>query len=153
MQTARPKLHVPRTATEKAVETVAALGLLALAVIAVAGWLTAKGVVPTHFGPSGKPDAWGHRASLLLLPMVVVPLYVGLTVLSRFPHVYNHLVPITVQNAAGQYRTRGLLLFGSRRKLSGRSRTSNGKWLERETGAEGGSVSHSYRFSSLPSCS
>jgi len=31
-------------------------------------------------------------------------LYTGLTVLSRYPHIYNYAWPITLQNAATQYR-------------------------------------------------
>ena len=32
--------------------------------------------IPTHFGPSGLPDAWGARWKIWLYPLISVPLYV-----------------------------------------------------------------------------
>jgi hypothetical protein len=110
MLPSRPRIHVLRTTTEKVVETVALLGVLALIGATLSGWKYAEGPVPTHFGPSGRPDAWGGRIDLFLLPAIAGALYVGLTVLSRFPHVFNYLVPITENNAARQYQNARSLL-------------------------------------------
>ena len=39
------------------------------------------------------------------MPIIIaILIYVGLTILGRYPHAYNYLVPITAQNAAIQYR-------------------------------------------------
>jgi hypothetical protein len=46
----------------------------------------------------------------LTLPLVSIGLVVLLTVLSRFPHLYNYPWPITAENAPHQYALARLLL-------------------------------------------
>jgi hypothetical protein len=48
--------------------------------------------------------------SLIALPLIGVIIYVGLTLLSKVPHVYNYPTPITAQNARGQYQNARLLI-------------------------------------------
>lgn len=60
--------------------------------------------LPTHFGASGKPDSWGEKSSMLLIPIVEIILYGGLTALNKFPHLFNYPVPITKANASKQYQ-------------------------------------------------
>ncbi|MDI6841107.1 MAG: DUF1648 domain-containing protein [bacterium] len=40
--------------------------------------------VPTHFGPSGKPDAWGPKSHILVIPFVQIGLYTLMTVATSF---------------------------------------------------------------------
>ena len=55
--------------------------------------------VPTHFGLSGKPDAWGSPQMLWLLPLIGAGLYLLMTVLGsvRFRR-YNLPVRVTEAN-------------------------------------------------------
>jgi len=47
--------------------------VVAVAVIlAVVGILIMPDTIPTHFGPSGEPDAWGSKFTVLLYPAVLV---------------------------------------------------------------------------------
>ncbi len=39
--------------------------------------------VPTHFNAAGRPDAWGSKASLWLLPVIGVVSFGSLTVIAR----------------------------------------------------------------------
>ncbi len=66
-------------------------------------WPELPATVPTHFGISGAPDAWGARAWLLVLPVVATVLFVVLTFLERVPHVYNYPVEVTATNAERVY--------------------------------------------------
>jgi len=50
--------------------------------------------VPTHFGFSGKPDAWGQKTSLWILPSINLLIWVVLTVASRSPSLLN--IPFTI---------------------------------------------------------
>ncbi|MGC8861363.1 MAG: DUF1648 domain-containing protein [Armatimonadota bacterium] len=59
--------------------------------------------IPNHFDFRGTPDGWGSRMDLVFLVSIAVACYVSLTVLNRFPHVFNHPVPITEENALRQY--------------------------------------------------
>ena len=78
--------------------------LMALCGYAFAVWGRIPPRVPVHFGARGLPDAWGARSSLLLLPVLGVALFVVLTVLERFPRLYNYPVRLTAQNAEALFR-------------------------------------------------
>lgn len=63
-----------------------------------------EGKIATHFNASGQPDAWGSKTSMLILPIVTIVLYAGLTILNRFPHLFNYPFEITEHNAEKQYQ-------------------------------------------------
>lgn len=60
--------------------------------------------IPTHFGLNGAADAYGHKQSILLLPIIATIMNIGMSVLSHYPHVFNYPTQITPENAAYQYR-------------------------------------------------
>lgn len=99
----RPVLHLPRTQFEKLLEALTALGIVILIAVTVWGYFALPAVIPTHFGFSGAPNAYGGKGSLLALPIVSICLAVLLTVLSHYPHIYNYPWPITAENAPRQY--------------------------------------------------
>ena len=41
-------------------------------VIAIMGILIMPDTIPTHFGPSGEPDAWGTKFSVLMFPVLLL---------------------------------------------------------------------------------
>ena len=41
-------------------------------ILAIVGILIMPDTIPTHFGPSGEPDAWGSKFTVLLYPAVLV---------------------------------------------------------------------------------
>ena len=59
--------------------------------------------IVVHFDLSGKADNFGPKSVLLLLLILDVVSYSVLTIISRFPHTFNYLRPVTVENAARQY--------------------------------------------------
>ena len=68
-------------------------------------------VASSHFGLSGRPDAYSGKASLLALPIIAVVFTMFALALLPFPHVFNYPVQITPANAAQMYRFgRGVLL-------------------------------------------
>lgn len=100
----RPVLELPRSAFENSLEFLAALGILLMFAMLAQYWPSLPERIPSHFGVSGQPDAWSGKSTLLILPVIAAVLYAGLTVLSRYPHLYNYAWPITEANAAAQYR-------------------------------------------------
>jgi uncharacterized membrane protein len=99
----RPVLQIPKSSLEIGLEAAAALGMLTMFYVTIKSWPLLPETIPHHFGASGKPDAWGSKWTLWLLPGISLVLYIGLTVLSRYPHIYNYPWPITEKNAAAQY--------------------------------------------------
>lgn len=59
--------------------------------------------IPTHFNSAGFPDSYGAKGSLWFLPVTSTFLYLLITILQRYPHIYNYPVEITPANAKVQY--------------------------------------------------
>ncbi|MFI5273957.1 MAG: DUF1648 domain-containing protein [Ktedonobacterales bacterium] len=68
-------------------------------------WSTLPATVPAHFGISGRPDAYGGKTTLLLMPAIALVLTVLLLIVARLPWAFNYPVRITPENAARTYRT------------------------------------------------
>lgn len=60
-------------------------------------------VIPTHFTLDGEVDGYGSKWILLILPISGTITYIGLSILNKFPHIFNYLVEITQENAERQY--------------------------------------------------
>lgn len=99
----QPKLEIPRTRLEIYCEVVAAIAVAFVFIYLTATWTTLPDKVPTHFNFAGTPDQWGSKYSLLLLLGVTFVLYAGLSILSRFPHIYNYPFALTEKNRPRQY--------------------------------------------------
>ncbi len=54
--------------------------------------------IPTHFNGAGQPNGWGSRGALLLFPIFAAGLYLFLTLISRFPSLFNFPVAVTELN-------------------------------------------------------
>lgn len=100
----RPVLDLPRSSFEITLDIFGGLGVLIMIFYIVWYWSSLPEVIPTHFGSSGAPDGWGAKSTLLVLPAISLVIYIGLTILSKYPHVYNYLWLITPQNAKMQYQ-------------------------------------------------
>jgi hypothetical protein len=106
----RPRLNIPRTQLEICCEIIAAISLACLAVYLVATWTKLPAQIPVHFNVMGQPDLWGSRNTIFPLLGVVAFLYAGLSVLQRFPHIYNYPFGLTPQNIYRQYQLARQLL-------------------------------------------
>ena len=60
-------------------------------------------IIPIHFDAARRPDNYGTKWSLFLLPVIVSILYPALTYLNKFPEIFNYPVKITAENAESQY--------------------------------------------------
>jgi hypothetical protein len=108
----RPVLKLPRTTLDNYLEAVSILGLLAMVYLLARYWPGLPSIVPTHFGVAGLPDAWGSKTSLFANLGIGLFIYLGLTILYGFPHIYNYLYTINESNAEAQYRLARSLVSG-----------------------------------------
>jgi hypothetical protein len=100
----RPKLNVPRTVADYIGEVLSLAGVLAGLILLVLVWAELPEEIPRRFGITGHPTAWDDRWIVFFPVGISIALYVGLTFLNRYPHVFNYPWPITEENAAIQYR-------------------------------------------------
>jgi hypothetical protein len=81
---------------------VIAVAMLAPIVYLALNWSLMPATVPSHFGISGQPDAWGPRWNLFLIPIVAIVIVSLLTVGRRFSDHFNYPVVITDENRERQ---------------------------------------------------
>ncbi len=52
----------------------------------------------------GEADSFGRKETIFFLPIISTLLFFGLTILTKYPHVYNNYpIKITTENAKLQY--------------------------------------------------
>jgi uncharacterized membrane protein len=100
----QPNIKISRTTIDWVLEFVALAFLLILISLPLifSGNLPEK--IPVHFNLAGEPDGYGTRFTLWLLPLTGFIIYMGMTILESFPHIYNYPVEITPENIVTQYR-------------------------------------------------
>lgn len=100
----RPKLDIPRGQLEIFCELIAATVVICITVYLIAVWPSLPSRIPVHYNFSGQVDRWGNRSSLLSLFGVMLAMYVGFSILHRFPRIYNYPFALTPQNVFRQYQ-------------------------------------------------
>lgn len=103
MEEERPKITLIPTTADKLVDLLGWLILLALWALTVINYSSLPDTIPTHFNGAGEADGFGRKASILGLPVIASLLFIGLTVLNRFPHIFNYPSTVTQDNALRLY--------------------------------------------------
>ena len=106
----KPKINPPLRTVDIFIEALAAVCLVYMIAQLIIEYPSINQQVPSHFGANGNPDSWGDKSALLIIPMVSIVLYTGLTLLNKFPYIFNYPVAITETNATKQYQLAKSLL-------------------------------------------
>lgn len=115
----RPVLQIPFSQLEITLEVIAAVCLIGMWGVVLLSWPELPDTIPVHFNAAGEPDGWGSKITLFFLPAIGTFLFAVLTVLSRFPHVYNYPCSITPENARTQYSLARTMIVGLKAELVG----------------------------------
>lgn len=99
----RPRIKPELTNTDQFLEVLSIITLVGLWALVIYGFSILPETIPVHFDLKGQPDSYGSNASILFLPILSTLLYVGLTIINRYPHIFNYPVKITPENALRQY--------------------------------------------------
>lgn len=103
-KTPQPRVHVPRSPLEYAADVLGIVLVVLVWLVPLAYWSSLPETIPARFGAAGEVSGRMGKGPLLILPAMGVFLYVVLTVLSFFPHIWNYPWKITEANAERQYR-------------------------------------------------
>ena len=103
MEEERPKITLIPTTADRLVEVLGWLILLVLWGLTISHFSTLPDTIPTHFNAAGEADGFGSKASIIGLPVIANLLFIGLTVLNRYPHIFNYPSPVTQDNALRLY--------------------------------------------------
>ncbi len=95
----RPKIKLGLTIADRTFEFIGWLSILAIWVLTVTNYADLPDTIPTHYDGAGQADGFGGKATILTLPLIATILFVGMTILNKFPHIYNYPINITEENA------------------------------------------------------
>ncbi|EGA90445.1 hypothetical protein GPDM_05441 [Planococcus donghaensis MPA1U2] len=65
--------------------------------------------IPVHYNEAGEVNRIDNKQELFLLPLIGVVLWVGMTILEKYPHLYNYL-NLTEENRRTQYKNGRLMV-------------------------------------------
>lgn len=111
------------------IETIVSLAsIVGVAVYLILVWKTIPDRIPMHYNAAGEINRWGDKSGLIVLPIISVMLYGMITLIERFPQIWNTGVRVTEENRTQVYRLLKnliawvkmlvLLVFGSLTVLS-----------------------------------
>ena len=99
----RPKIKLELTTIDKIFEIFGWVSILAIWVLTITNHTNLPDIIPIHYNGSGQADGFGGKGNILTLPLVATVLFIGLTILNKFPQVFNYPTNITTDNALIQY--------------------------------------------------
>lgn len=99
----RPKIKLPLSPFDKILEITGKCVIMLLWILSIVAFFKMPDTVPTHFNASGQADNFGNKGTIFILPVIATIIFMGLTALNRYPHVFNYMTTITEENALHQY--------------------------------------------------
>ena len=102
----RPKIKLELTTADKTFEIIGWLLVISVWGLTITNYANLPETILTHYNGAGQADRFGGKATILTLPLIATVLFVGLTILNKFPHIFNYPTNITQDNALRQYATR-----------------------------------------------
>jgi uncharacterized membrane protein len=99
----RPKIKLELTLSDKTIEIIGWLLICAVWAFTISNYNSLPDVIPTHYNAAGIADGFGEKWMILTLPLVTTGLFTGLTILNKFPHIFNYPNHLNSENALRQY--------------------------------------------------
>lgn len=99
----RKKIKLELSTADKALEIFAWITILAIWILTFIFFSNLPDTIPIHFNGTGQVDGYGSKANILTLPIVATIIFIGLTVLNKFPHIFNYPVAVRDDNAKMLY--------------------------------------------------
>lgn len=106
----RPKLDIQKESFDYWIEGLTLVVIILLIVLPAFYYNQLPDRIPIHFDGAGNPDGYGSKSMIWLLPGIGLVLYVILFQITKYPHTFNYLKPITEQNARQQYQIASQLM-------------------------------------------
>jgi uncharacterized membrane protein len=63
---------------------IAAIGVLVMLVLFVRDYGRLPEIVPTHFGATGEPNAWGPKSTFIIFPIIAIAMFGAVIAISTF---------------------------------------------------------------------
>ncbi len=101
----RPHILPKMRNLDRYLEVISALLLAVFVMTALYFFSQLPKQIPTHFNMAGEVDSYGPRASIFTFLLIATLIYTGLSLIVRYPWLFNYKVEITKENAEKEYAT------------------------------------------------
>lgn len=105
----QPKIDIPKSLFERLFDGVAFVFLMISIAYLISQYGGLPEKVPAHFNGAGEVDRYGNKIELIMLPIIAAAIWIGMTVLERYPHTFNYM-NLTKDNVEAQYKNGRLML-------------------------------------------
>lgn len=81
--------------------------VLLLINLVFAGWLyySSPAIIPGHFDADGHITRYDNKAVIIIMPVIAVFIFALLSILTRYPRIYNYPSGFKKENAEAYYRS------------------------------------------------
>ena len=97
-------IKIERNALDILESIVSLLSIVGVVVYLILAWNTIPDKIPGHYNAAGEVNRWGSKSELIVLPIMSVLLYGLITLIERYPQIWNTGVRVTEENRAAVYR-------------------------------------------------
>lgn len=87
----------------KILDLISIVIILISVIMTIKYWMNAPDIIPTHYSLLGEANGYGSKNTLFLLLGIEVVIYIGMSILSKYPQIYNYVVVINDSNREKQY--------------------------------------------------
>jgi uncharacterized membrane protein len=97
-------IKIKRNALDIIEAIVSLLCLVGVVVYLILAWSRIPDQIPAHYNAVGEVNRWGSKSALIVPPIISWVLYGFITLVERYPQVWNTGVTVTEQNRTRVYR-------------------------------------------------
>lgn len=99
----RNKPVLKRTRLDIVLDGLTWAGLLFLLIYTLLNYRQLPETISMHFNWKGEVDRQGNKATIWIIPGILIIILIGLSTLNKYPQVFHYHTKITSQNAERQY--------------------------------------------------
>jgi len=99
----RPIIKIIPSRPDILLDRISLLTIIALWIFTIVQYFQLPVSIPIHFNLKAEIDNYGDKATIFILPAIISIVFAGLTVLNKFPHIFNYPRSITADNAVEEY--------------------------------------------------
>ncbi|WP_169713630.1 DUF1648 domain-containing protein [Paludifilum halophilum] len=105
-----PRIHIKKSKMEWLHDLICITLFVGLFLYSAYIWPHLPDQIPIHYDLQGKADQWGSKWFTLLLILLMFLIYLGFTILRKYPHQFHYPSRLTKENAEHFYRNANLMI-------------------------------------------